>query len=298
MRDRARSAHRWDAEARRAAGALGTALRAGRNRRREMLAVARRRRGRPGAPAVGRHGHRRRGPPAAGRRAVRPGDPRRGVAHRPDPRRAGAGPRPARARRRRSRGSCGSCRFVADVDVAATLGRHGIDDRVDVRRVSAYDLAAQAAPVTWLDVHFRCAPHLIGFSAERFYEGRVDLATRHPRVESTDVIEVVPVADAVVADGVNAAEVDRGRRGRAAAGRGGAPRHRRGHPVPRPGRRARGGADGGLPGRRDRTARAAGRHRARLPGQRGRRRGLLAGRGATATAPDGCGSCPTPRCST
>ena len=278
MRDRARGAHRWDAEARRAAGALGTALRAGRNRRREMLASI-------AGGAVVRALPLWVGtvtdvedllPPVAGLFDLVILDE---ASHTDQIR---AAPVLARARRALVVGDPRQLRFVsfvADLDVAATLGRHGIDGRADVRRVSAYDLAAQAAPVTWLDVHFRCAPHLIGFSAERFYDGRVDLATRHPRVESTDVIEVVPVADAVVADGVNAAEVDRGRRGRAAAGGRRAPRHRRGHPVPRPGRRARGGADGGLPGRRDRAARAAGRHGARVPGQRGRRRGLLAGRG-------------------
>jgi hypothetical protein len=98
--------------------------------------------------------------------------------------------------------------FVADLDVAATLDRHGVDARADVRRVSAYDLAAQAAPVTWLDVHFRCAPHLIDFSARRFYDDRLELATRHPRVEAVDVIEVATVPDAVVRNGINAAEVD------------------------------------------------------------------------------------------
>ena len=241
MHDRARGAHRWDAEARRAAGALGTALRAGRNRRREMLASLAGGAARPGAPAVGRHGHRRRGPPAAGRRAVRPGDPRRGLAHRPDPRRAGAGPCPARARRRRSPAAAvrelrRRPRRGGDAGPARHRrpGRRAPGQRVRPRR--------PGRPGTWLDVHFRCAPHLIGFSAERFYEGRVDLATRHPRVESTDVIEVVPVADAVVADGVNAAEVTAAVavvRRLAGEGR----RHRRGHPVPRPGRRA-----GGVPG--------------------------------------------------
>ncbi len=206
MRDRARGAHRWDAEARRAAGALGTALRAGRNRRREMLASI-------AGGAVVRALPLWVGtvtdvedllPPVAGLFDLVILDE---ASHTDQIR---AAPVLARARRALVVGDPRQLRFVsfvADLDVAATLGRHGIDGRADVRRVSAYDLAAQAAPVTWLDVHFRCAPHLIGFSAERFYEGRVDLATRHPRVESTDVIEVVPVADAVVADGVNAAEV-------------------------------------------------------------------------------------------
>ena len=211
MRDRARGSHRWDAEARRAAGALGTALRAGRNRRREMLASM-------AGGAVVRALPLWVGtvtdvedllPPVAGLFDLVILDE---ASHTDQIR---AAPVLARAKRALVVGDPRQLRFVsfvADLDVAATLARHGIDGRADVRRVSAYDLAAQAAPVTWLDVHFRCAPHLIGFSAERFYDGRVDLATRHPRVESTDVIEVVPVADTAVAggavaDGVNAAEV-------------------------------------------------------------------------------------------
>jgi hypothetical protein len=98
--------------------------------------------------------------------------------------------------------------FVADVDVADTLRRHGLDDRVDVRRLSAFDVAAGAASVSWLDQHYRSAPHLIEFSARRFYGDRMALVTRHPRNEASDVIDVIRVPDATVADGVNAAEVD------------------------------------------------------------------------------------------
>ena len=38
-------------------------------------------------------------------------------------------------------------------DVADALRRYQLDDRADVRRVSAYDLSAGAAPVVWLDQH-------------------------------------------------------------------------------------------------------------------------------------------------
>ena len=61
--------------------------------------------------------------------------------------------------------------FVSDVDVAGALDRHGAAERLDVRRGSTYDLAAGATPVTWLAEHHRGAPHLIGFSARRFYGG-------------------------------------------------------------------------------------------------------------------------------
>jgi hypothetical protein len=206
MRHDARSAARWNADARQAAGALAAALRAGRNRRRELLA------GLDGRSLV-------RAlplwigtvsdvedllPPAPGLFDLVIIDE---ASHTDQIR---AAPVLARARRALVVGDPRQLRFVsfvADVDVAATLAAHGLDDRVDVRRVSAYDLAARAAAVTSLDVHFRCAPHLIGFSAQRFYDGGLALATRHPRTETTDVIDVVRLADARSVDGVNAAEV-------------------------------------------------------------------------------------------
>jgi hypothetical protein len=107
--------------------------------------------------------------------------------------------------------------FVSDVEVAEVLARHGVDERLDVRRVSTYDLAAGAAPVTWLDEHHRCAPHLIGFSAHRFYDDRIAIATRHPRTEVADVIDVVRVAGRREAGGREAGGREAG--GREAGGR-------------------------------------------------------------------------------
>jgi superfamily I DNA/RNA helicase len=101
--------------------------------------------------------------------------------------------------------------FVADVDVAATLATHGLDaaaDRLDVRRSSAFDVAVGAAAVTYLEDHYRSVPHLIEFSAKRFYADRISLVTRHPRNETADVIDVKRVAEASIVDGVNQAEVD------------------------------------------------------------------------------------------
>lgn len=100
--------------------------------------------------------------------------------------------------------------FVADSDVDDVLARHGLADvraRLDVRRVSAFDLAAGAAPVQWLTDHHRCVPHLIGFSARRFYPGRMRLLTRHPTTEQVDAIVVRRVRGRRDGDGVNAAEV-------------------------------------------------------------------------------------------
>ena len=208
MRHRAASERRWRGDARRSASALAAALRAGRNRRREMLAALD---GRalvralplwvgtvtdvedllPPTPGLfdlvildeAAHIDQIRAAPvlARARRALVVGDPRQ----------------------------LRFVSFVSDVDVSTALERHGLTaaaDRLDVRRLSAFDLAAGAAPVTWLGEHFRSAPHLIEFSAERFYDGRIALVTRHPRTERADAIDVVRV-DGTVQDGVNHAEV-------------------------------------------------------------------------------------------
>ncbi|MFC3742466.1 AAA domain-containing protein [Paractinoplanes deccanensis] len=192
MRDAARSEKRWDREARRAAAALATALRAGRNRRRELLAkldagplvralplwigtVADVEDLLPAAPGTfdlvvldeASHVDQVRAAPvlARARRALVVGDPRQ----------------------------LRFVSFVSDVDVADVLERHEADERLDVRRVSAFDLAAGAAPTTWLEEHHRSVPHLIGFSARRFYGDRLSVMTRSPATESADAIDVVRV---------------------------------------------------------------------------------------------------------
>ena len=85
-------------------------------------------------------------------------------------------------------------------------------DRLDVRRVSAFDLAAGAAPVTLLDEHYRSAPHLIGFSAHRFYDDRLRIATRHPSNDRATAIDVRRL-DGDRDRGVNRAEVEAAIRG-------------------------------------------------------------------------------------
>ncbi|GIG95452.1 DEAD/DEAH box helicase [Plantactinospora mayteni] len=206
MRNRSRGPERRDPAGRRSAAALAGALRAGRNRRRELLAEL------SGESLV-------RAlplwigtvtdveellPPIAGLFDLVILDE---ASHTDQIR---AAPALARARRALVVGDPRQLRFVsfvADVDVAATLSRHGLDNRVDVRRVSAFDLAAGAAPVTWLDEHYRCAPHLIEFSAHRFYGDRIAVATRHPGNETADVIDVLTVPATGTEAGVNRAEV-------------------------------------------------------------------------------------------
>ncbi|GIE74660.1 hypothetical protein Aph02nite_06100 [Actinoplanes philippinensis] len=206
MRHASRSAKRWDADGRRAASALATALRAGRGKRREMLArmdaaplvralplwigtVTDVEDLLPAAPGLfdlvvideASHVDQIRAAPvlARARRALIVGDPRQ----------------------------LRFVSFVSDAGVSEVLNRHGADDRLDVRRVSTFDLAAAAAPTTWLTEHFRSVPHLIGFSARRFYGGRIATMTRTPAADATDAIDVVPVTGARVTDGVNSAEV-------------------------------------------------------------------------------------------
>jgi hypothetical protein len=196
MRRAARSEKRWDRSARRGAATLATALRAGRNRRRELLAqldapplvralplwigtVADVEDLLPAAPGMfdlvvldeASHVDQVRAAPvlARARRALVVGDPRQ----------------------------LRFVSFVSDVDVAEVLARHGADERLDVRRVSAYDLAAGAAPATWLAEHHRSTPHLIGFPAHRFYGDRLAVLTRTPAAEETDAIDVVRATDEV-----------------------------------------------------------------------------------------------------
>lgn len=209
MRVRANSTERWSVAARLSAARLATALRAGRRRRRQMLAeldgaairsfplwigtVADVEDLLPAVPGLfdlvildeASHIDQIRAAPvlARARRAMVVGDPRQ----------------------------LRFVSFVADVDVTEALRRYRLDDRADVRRVSAYDLAAGAAPVVWLDEHFRSVPHLIEFSARRFYRiagvEALTVATRHPRNEARDVIDVVRVRERGLRQGVNQAEV-------------------------------------------------------------------------------------------
>ncbi|WP_432971631.1 AAA domain-containing protein [Dactylosporangium sp. CA-233914] len=207
MRDAAAAADRWGRAARGSAAELGAALRAGRNRRREALAAL-------DGPALVRALPLWVGtvadvedllPPTPGLFDLVILDE---AAHIDQIR---AAPVLARARRALVAGDPSQLRFVsfvADVDVAATLARHGLPERIDVRRSSAFDVAVGAAPVTWLGEHYRCAPHLIAFAARRFYDGRLTLMTRTPASERLDAIDVVRVAGASVRDGVNQAEVD------------------------------------------------------------------------------------------
>lgn len=209
LRKAATAKSRRDRDAVRAMAALGTALRAGRNRRRQMLAdidteallralplwigtvtdiedLLPQHAGMFDLVILDEASHidqiRAAGVLARGRRAVIAGDPQQ----------------------------LRFVSFVADRDVTAVIDEHGlggIADRLDVRRNSAFDLAAGATPVTMLHEHYRSVPHLIGFSSERFYRGRVSTATRHPRNHGVDAIDVHHVSGGPAVDGISEAEL-------------------------------------------------------------------------------------------
>ncbi|GGU24754.1 AAA domain-containing protein [Lentzea flava] len=101
--------------------------------------------------------------------------------------------------------------FVSDQAVQAAVdaeGTQALRDRLDVPKVSLFDAAAATAGVHWLDEHHRCAPHLIGFAASKFYDGKIALLTTHPAIADVDCIDTELVAGERTAKGVNQAEID------------------------------------------------------------------------------------------
>ncbi|WP_367128387.1 AAA domain-containing protein [Saccharothrix sp. HUAS TT1] len=93
-------------------------------------------------------------------------------------------------------------------EAVAAEGAGSLADRLDVPKVSLFDAGAAVAGVHWLTEHHRCAPHLIGFAATRFYEGRIALLTTHPSVADVDCIDVERVAGVRDDKGVNEVEVE------------------------------------------------------------------------------------------
>ncbi|WP_394620423.1 AAA domain-containing protein [Lentzea sp. JNUCC 0626] len=101
--------------------------------------------------------------------------------------------------------------FVSDQAVQAAVdaeGTQALRDRLDVPKVSLFDAGAATAGVHWLDEHHRCAPHLIGFAATRFYDGRIALLTTHPSIADVDCIDTERVEGERTTKRANQAEVD------------------------------------------------------------------------------------------
>ncbi|MGM1062701.1 AAA domain-containing protein [Saccharothrix sp. Mg75] len=101
--------------------------------------------------------------------------------------------------------------FVGDQavrDALAAEGTTALADRLDVPKVSLFDAATAVADVHHLTEHHRCAPHLIGFAATRFYDGRIALLTTHPALADVDRIDTEHVPGTRDDKGVNHVEVD------------------------------------------------------------------------------------------
>ena len=104
--------------------------------------------------------------------------------------------------------------FLSDEQRDTAFVGHGVAPgsalalKLDVRRNSAFDLAASAVPVLTLDEHFRCAPHLVDFVATHLYEGAVKVATRSPATESLDCVDIVRIDGRRDEDEVVREEID------------------------------------------------------------------------------------------
>ena len=89
--------------------------------------------------------------------------------------------------------------FLSDDAITAAMDAHGIGDltgTIDVRRNSVFDRAAAVSPVLELVEHYRSVPHLVEFPIAEFYRGRVDVMTHRPDTDTEDAIDiVVPAAD-------------------------------------------------------------------------------------------------------
>ena len=79
---------------------------------------------------------------------------------------------------------------------------------LDIRRNSLFDVGTATTTVTMLNEHFRSLPHIIEFSAERFYDGHLRLMTQHPQTETLDCVDYVVVDGKRDSSGVNQTEVE------------------------------------------------------------------------------------------
>ena len=88
--------------------------------------------------------------------------------------------------------------FLADAAIDLAMAAHGIPELasvVDLRRNTVFDRAAAVAPVIDLAEHYRSVPHLVSFPIAEFYRDRIDIMTRRPDNDDLDVIEVVVPAE-------------------------------------------------------------------------------------------------------
>lgn len=79
----------------------------------------------------------------------------------------------------------------------AGLDPDALPPQLDVEANSLFDVATGVSAVTLLTEHYRSLPHLIEFSAKRWYQDQLHVLTRHPRNEGLDRIETVHVSGPV-----------------------------------------------------------------------------------------------------
>ncbi|MEZ5342208.1 MAG: ATP-binding protein [Acidimicrobiales bacterium] len=82
--------------------------------------------------------------------------------------------------------------FISDDDMKRVNDTHLGPGHLglDIRRESIFDVASRAGNGFQLDEHYRCDPHLIDFSARRFYQHSLHVATATPLNHDADHIEV------------------------------------------------------------------------------------------------------------
>lgn len=100
--------------------------------------------------------------------------------------------------------------FVSDeaIAMANQSRREQHKHHIDTRRTSTLDQAVAAGKGRSLRTHYRSSPHLISFSANRFYGGVLDVATTTPANEQTDLIDVYTVAGSRDSNKVNHVEIE------------------------------------------------------------------------------------------
>ncbi len=86
--------------------------------------------------------------------------------------------------------------FVSDAEITTANISHVANggSSIDVRRNSVFDVASGAGNGFQLDEHYRCDPHLIDFSARRFYKHELFVATATPLNHDADHIDVIEIA--------------------------------------------------------------------------------------------------------
>ncbi len=102
---------------------------------------------------------------------------------------------------------CGDPRQLRHISFVGEEGRSA-DGSIDVGRDSIFDRAVGAGKLVALREHYRSDPHLIDFSAQRFYDDNLAVATRSPGNDRTDLIDVHVVDGTRTDDGVNQTEIE------------------------------------------------------------------------------------------